>query len=424
MFRVLLLVVLGSGFVLPVQRLGANDAWDAADTHVVIIGVTRWKADLTSYPRRRRKDKELRELLIQRGTPPKQISVLLDSEATLENIRQTIRSTLLATNANSTLLIYFAGHGWRIGDDFCFANYDVTLGPDNAKTGWTVRELANDVYTNFNGRQAIFIADCCHSGGLRLAVEKLQLKGISSFSLTSATEEITSTGNWTFTQLIIDALAGSPLMDTNRDGMISLGEVRLEINNAMLHLEGQKSGFYSSDTDDDFVFGSTTGEVIDQPELTFPLGSYVRVKGRYGRIVDASNTAPTRYSVEFFNYASKEVRRYAESELRLSRRGTGELPGYKGLYKVIGGKAPSIWRDQIGHIHPGLESLEGYVFYATVYGKSPELISKPIKFKEDPTLPSAALDKIFREIAWKAVVEHPLSGVTDENKNGVGDHLE
>ena len=102
----------------------------------------------------------------------------------------------------------------------------------------------------------------------------------------------------------------------------------------------------------------------------------------------------------------------------------GELPGYKGLYKVIGGKDPSIWRDQIGHIHPGLESLEGYVFYATLYGKSPELISKPIKFKEDPTLPSAALDKIFREIAWKAVVEHPLSGVTDKNKNGIGDHLE
>ena len=37
----------------------------------------------------------------------------------------------------------------------------------------------------------------------------------------------------------------------------------------------------------------------------------------------------------------------------------GELPGYKGLYKVIGGKDPSIWRDQIGHIHPGLKSLEG-----------------------------------------------------------------
>ena len=102
----------------------------------------------------------------------------------------------------------------------------------------------------------------------------------------------------------------------------------------------------------------------------------------------------------------------------------GELPGYKGLYKVIGGKEPSIWRDQIGHIHSGLESLEGYVFYATLYGKSPELISAPIKFKEAPNVPSAALDKIFREIAWKAVVEHPLSGVTDKNRNGIGDDWE
>jgi hypothetical protein len=102
----------------------------------------------------------------------------------------------------------------------------------------------------------------------------------------------------------------------------------------------------------------------------------------------------------------------------------GELPGIEGLYKVIGGKERSIWKDQRGHLGPGFVRLEGYVFYATLYGKSPELISAPIKFKDDPSFPSAALDKIFREIAWKAVVEHPLSGVTDENKNGIGDHLE
>ena len=90
---------------------------------------------------------------------------------------------------------------------------------------------------------------------------------------------------------------------------------------------------------------------------------------------------------------------------------------------MIGGKDLNL-EGQIGHIHPGLESLEGYVFYATLYGKSPELIAAPIKFNNDSNLPNAALDKIFREIAWKAVVEHPLSGVTDENKNGVGDHLE
>jgi len=102
----------------------------------------------------------------------------------------------------------------------------------------------------------------------------------------------------------------------------------------------------------------------------------------------------------------------------------GELPGVEGLFKVIGGKERSIWRDEIGHISPGFHRLEGYVFYATLYGKSPELITVPIKFKENPSFLSADLDKIFREIAWKAVVEHPLSGVTDKNKNGIGDHLE
>ena len=102
----------------------------------------------------------------------------------------------------------------------------------------------------------------------------------------------------------------------------------------------------------------------------------------------------------------------------------GELPGVEGLYKVIGGKERSIWRDQRGHLAPDFERLEGYVFYATFYGKSPELISAPIKFKDASNFPSAALDKVFREIAWKAVVEHPLSGVTDKNKNGIGDHLE
>ena len=87
-----------------------------------------------------------------------------------------------------------------------------------------------------------------------------------------------------------------------------------------------------------------------------------------------------------------------------------------------------------GHEWDGIKELNTplpkwwlYVFYATIYGKSPELISEPIKFSSwnsNPSFLSDELDKIFREIAWKAVVEHPLSGVADENRNGIGDHLE
>ncbi|MEX0320570.1 MAG: hypothetical protein AB3N63_00275 [Puniceicoccaceae bacterium] len=102
----------------------------------------------------------------------------------------------------------------------------------------------------------------------------------------------------------------------------------------------------------------------------------------------------------------------------------GKLPGVEGIHKVVGGKDRSIWRDVTGHLGPGFDRLEGYVFYATLYGKSPELITEPVEFADGPGYPGKELDKVFRKIAWKAVTGHPLSGVKDENNNLIGDHLE
>ena len=102
----------------------------------------------------------------------------------------------------------------------------------------------------------------------------------------------------------------------------------------------------------------------------------------------------------------------------------GELPGIEGLHRMIGRKERSLWRDQLGHLGPGFERLEGYVFYATLYGKSPELIEDNIPFGGNTTFPSASLDKIFRKIAWQAVSEHPHSGITDKNGDGINDASE
>jgi hypothetical protein len=37
---------------------------------------------------------------------------------------------------------------------------------------------------------------------------------------------------------------------------------------------------------------------------------------------------------------------------------------------------------------------------------------------------NAELDQRMRQAAWRAVIHHPLSGVTDKNANGVGDERE
>ena len=102
----------------------------------------------------------------------------------------------------------------------------------------------------------------------------------------------------------------------------------------------------------------------------------------------------------------------------------GELPGIEGLHRVIGKKERSLWRDKLGHLGPGFERLEGYVFYATLYGKSPELIEDKIPFGGNSSFPSKSLDQMFRKIAWQAVSEHPYSGITDKNGDGVSDAAE
>ena len=96
----------------------------------------------------------------------------------------------------------------------------------------------------------------------------------------------------------------------------------------------------------------------------------------------------------------------------------GELPGVEGLHRALGGKKRSLWRDKLGHLGPGFEWLEGYVFYATLYRRSPELIGKKLDLGD---FPGAKLDQAFRRIAWQAVTWHPFSGVRDENGDGLAD---
>ena len=99
----------------------------------------------------------------------------------------------------------------------------------------------------------------------------------------------------------------------------------------------------------------------------------------------------------------------------------GELPGIEGLHRSIGKKERSLWKDQLGHLGPGLERLEGYVFYATLYGQSPERIENAIEFGGNARFPSPELDRMFRKIAWQAVIEHPFSGVSDKDGDGIND---
>ncbi|MBN2685368.1 MAG: hypothetical protein JXR40_08825 [Pontiellaceae bacterium] len=93
----------------------------------------------------------------------------------------------------------------------------------------------------------------------------------------------------------------------------------------------------------------------------------------------------------------------ANSELR-ARIIRGEFPGLT--------KQSQLFLDQIGHPTPPLVALNAYLHFATIYGRSPVGLPMPsiLKNADHPEW-NEEMNKALQELAWKTVINYPLSGV-------------
>ena len=56
-------------------------------------------------------------------------------------------------------------------------------------------------------------------------------------------------------------------------------------------------------------------------------------------------------------------------------------------------------------------TLVGYVYYATIYRRSPVGLPVPKVLKDAKNPEAEALNRLLQELAWEAATSHPLSGV-------------
>jgi hypothetical protein len=83
--------------------------------------------------------------------------------------------------------------------------------------------------------------------------------------------------------------------------------------------------------------------------------------------------------------------------------------------KVIKGEAPGIrsqselFTDVLGHPGPQIRVLSAYCHFAVIYHRSP--VGLPVNSQLSKLPEAEKLNRLLQEIAWKAVTEHPLSGV-------------
>jgi len=86
--------------------------------------------------------------------------------------------------------------------------------------------------------------------------------------------------------------------------------------------------------------------------------------------------------------------------------------------KIIAGQAPGLkaqedlFSDAVGHAKSPLQLLVAYCHYAVIYRRSPvgmpvPSVLKQAKLGED----EEKLNRLLQELAWEAVIQHPLSGL-------------
>ena len=91
--------------------------------------------------------------------------------------------------------------------------------------------------------------------------------------------------------------------------------------------------------------------------------------------------------------------------------------------KIVAGQAPGLkkqwdlFRDCWGHPQPPLQVLSAYCHFAVIYRRSPVGLPVPSDFtKANKPEWDATLNRLLQELAWDAVIHHPMSGVTAETR--------
>jgi hypothetical protein len=88
--------------------------------------------------------------------------------------------------------------------------------------------------------------------------------------------------------------------------------------------------------------------------------------------------------------------------------------------KIVAGEAPGLkaqwdlFRDNWGHPQVPLQLLDGYCHFAVIYQRTPVGLPLPRQFATLKTMSDddkQKLNRMLQELAWDAVIHHPMSGV-------------
>jgi hypothetical protein len=309
-----LFILFGCGLFVGPKSIAQTRDWQPRRTWVFVVGTLQWKhRDMfDSFPKENRRDAQLVEFFKHQGVPAEQMVYLQDAQATTRQVKTAFPAFLAKAQEGDLVFVYYEGHGYKSDDGRTtyFATYDA--GED--VPGWSTDSIVKDVEKYFKGSRAFLTADCCYSGSLAQQAQRLGQR-VSFACLTSSSASQLSTGNWTFTEMLIAGLSGKAYADLNGDGEITLSELAEDVKEDMAFAEEQLSSFTTTGNfAPDTVLASAGRK--SNPEVSRRVE--VRSEGQWwkARVIDARGGT---FHVHYYGYEDSDDEWVQPSQIRQPR---------------------------------------------------------------------------------------------------------
>jgi uncharacterized caspase-like protein len=239
-----------------VRTVAGQPSYSSAQKWAVVIGISKYKDSRIAGLRYASADaRSFHDWLIsqQGGTyAPSRIRLLLDSEATVQNIKNALFNWLKQPLEEDMVTIYFAGHGSpespESPNNLFLLPFDADYNNVSA-TGFPMWDIETALKRFIKAKKVVVIADACHSGGVGQSfdIARRDNRGIQINPISSGLQNLSQVGDgiavisasddkqfsqegqqWgdghgVFTYYLLRGLNGDA--DYNKDGHVTLGEL-------------------------------------------------------------------------------------------------------------------------------------------------------------------------------------------------------
>ena len=210
------------------------------------------------------------------GYSTNQVHLLTEAKATRQAIITALETLATTTDEQSTVVIYYSGHGYQLTSPLAKAyyllpyGYDLNNLPNTAISGSELSDLLRDI----PAQKILLLIDCCHAGGLAdIAGVQLQksplppeakrlfAKGGGRMMLGSSSEdELSYAGKpySAFTTALIKSFCGEGV--SKQDGYVRAADLAMYASRIVPDLTGnQQHPVLNIENADNFILGYYAG---------------------------------------------------------------------------------------------------------------------------------------------------------------------